>query len=124
MNTDMSILNHLKSDFMKYADSFEPSTWEISLNEIKGQVNGFRREDEPIILLDCSEGEENWFLCTNTIICSDSIIEDYQKGEIIYNPLGVIRYYPLEELTDEQIYEIRRIVESWLVKKDMGNLFS
>lgn len=93
---------------MKFADSFEPSTWEISLNEIKGQVNGFRREDEPVILLDCSEGEGKWFLCYN------SIIEDYQEG--------VIGYYPLEELSEKQVYEIRRIVETWLAKKDVDSI--
>ena len=93
---------------MKWADSFEPSTWEISLNEIKGQVNGFRREDEPVILLDCSEDEGRWFLCT------DSVDEDYQEG--------VIGYYPLEELSEKQVYEIRRIVETWLAKKDVDSI--
>ena len=93
---------------MKWADSFEPSTWEISLNEIKGQVNGFRREDEPVILLDCSEDEGRWFLCT------DSVVEDYQEG--------VIGYYPLEELSEKQVYEIRRIVETWLAKKDVDSI--
>lgn len=122
MEKELYRLNCLRSDFMKCADSFEPNTWEISLNEIKGQVNGFRREEEPVILLDCSEGEGKWFLCSNSIICSDSIIEDYQKGEIIYNPLGVIRYYPLEELSEKQVYEIRRIVETWLAKKDVDSI--
>jgi hypothetical protein len=27
--------------------------------------------------------------------------------------------YPLEDLTAEQIFEIRRLVESWLAKKDL-----
>ena len=122
MEKELYRLKCLRSDFMKYADSFEPNTWEISLNEIKGQVNGFRRDEEPVILLDCSEGEGKWFLCTNSIICSDSIIEDYEKGEIIYNPLGVIRYYPLEELSEKQVYEIRRIVETWLAKNDVDSI--
>lgn len=108
MEKELYRLNCLRSDFMKYADSFEPSTWEISLNEIKGHVNGFRREEEPVILLDCSEGEGKWFLCT------DSIIEDFQEG--------VIRYYPLEKLSEKQVYEIRRIIETWLAKKDVDSI--
>lgn len=105
MNTDISILNHLKSDFMKFADNNEPSTYEMNLSEIGGCVCGFDPADDPTIMLD-NRHEGYWYVSVN--------ISDPDE----------IGCYPLEELPDEQIYEIRRIVESWLVKKDMGKLFS
>ena len=98
--------NRLIADFKRWADSNEPSTWELSINKIGGSINGFNRSDEPVVLLDCSESEGDWYLCLNT--------------DNIENEVGC---YPIAEMTDDKIYEIRRIVESWLVKKDMGNLF-
>jgi hypothetical protein len=105
MNTDISILNHLKEDFMKFADSNEQSTYEMNLSEIGGCLCGFDPADDPTIMLD-NRHEGYWYVSINISV-------PYE-----------IKWYPLEELPDEQIYEIRRIVETWLVKKDMGKLFS
>lgn len=100
-------LNSLREDFKKWADSNEPSTWELAINKMGGQITGYTREDEPIVLLDCSASKGDWYLCVNTN----------------YNDSEGIGCFPIAEFSDEKIYEIRRIVESWLVKKDMGNLY-
>ena len=97
-------LNSLRADFKKWADSNEPNTWELSINNVGGHIDGFNKEDDPIVLLDCSESKGDWYLCVNT--------DNIENG-----------CYPIADMTDDKIYEIRRIVESWLVKKDMGNLF-
>lgn len=104
-NTQLKILDCLRTDFKKWADSNEPSTWEINVNEIGGQLSAFSRVDEPVILLDCTESEGDWFLCVNT------------------NDINNNDCYPIKDLSDETIYEIRKCVESWLVRKDMGNLY-
>jgi hypothetical protein len=97
--------NRLIPDFKRWGDSNEPNTWELDINKIGRTIDGFDRSDEPLVLLDCTESEGDWYLCVNT----DNINE--------------FSCYPIAEMTDYKIYEIRRIVESWLVKKDMGDLF-
>ena len=99
---DLLRLNGLRADFMKWADSNEPSTWELDVNEIGGSLTGFTEDDEPVVLLACDKnGGHGWFLCVNTEIGGSET-----------------SYYPIEDLTDGQIYEIRRLVESWLARKD------
>lgn len=102
MENQLYRLNCLKSDFKKWADSKDPSTWEMSINEIGGNITGFCSDDDPIILLDYSDSNGRWFLCIN------KSIDEYENG-----------CYPIEDLSKIQIFEIRRIVESWLVKKDI-----
>lgn len=107
MSKQLERLNRLRPDFMKWADSNEPSMWELDVNKINGHIEGFTIDDDPVILLDCVESEGDWYLCVNEN--SNNVNSD-------------VCCYPLEDMTDDRIYEIRRIVESWLVKKDMGNL--
>lgn len=97
---DLLRLNGLRADFMKWADSNEPSTWELDVNEIGGNLSDFTPDDEPTIILDCNKSEGKWYLCVSGY--------DSDGG-----------CYPLEDLTAEQVYEIRRLVESWLAKKDL-----
>lgn len=104
-NEQLFRLNSLRSDFMKWADSNEPSVWELDINKIGGYIKGYTREDEPVVLLDCNKNKGDWYLCINT------------------NSENEISCYPIADMTDDKIYEIRRIVESWLFSKDMGNLF-
>lgn len=105
MKDELFRLNGLRTDFMKWAASNEPSTWELAINKIGGNIDGYKREDDPIVLLDCTESKGDWYLCVNT------------------NSENEIGCYPIAEMPDEKIHEIRRLVESWLVKKDMGNLY-
>lgn len=99
---DLLRLNGLRADFMKWANSNEPSTWELDVNEIGGNLSDFTPDDEPVILLTCDrKGATGWFLCVNGDIGGSEIT-----------------CYPLEDLTAEQVYEIRRLVEIWLAKKD------
>lgn len=101
---DLLRLNGLIADFMKCADSNEPSTWELDVNDIGGSLTGFTYDDDPTILLACDKnGGCGWFLCAND--CNS----DGGDG----------RCYPIENLTAEQIFEIERLVESWLAKKDL-----
>lgn len=98
---DLLRLNGLCADFMKWADSNEPSTWELDVNDIGGSLTGFTYDDDPTILLACDRnGGCGWFVCVND---RDS------DG----------RCYPIENLTAKQIFEIRRLVETWLAKKDL-----
>jgi hypothetical protein len=99
----IEVLNCLRADFKRWAGSSEPSTWELNINEIGRNLMGFTKDDEPTVLLDCTESEGDWFLCVNT--CNE-------------NEIGC---YPLEELSDDTQYEIRRIVESWLARKDIDS---
>ena len=99
MENELTRLNNLRSDFIKYADSNEPSVWELDINEIGGSLPGYTYEDEPVILLDCVKTEGRWYICVNRT-------EDE------------VGCCPLEDLTENQIYEIRRLVESWLANKD------
>lgn len=99
---DLLRLNGLRADFMKWADSNEPNTWELDVNEIGGSLTGFSPDDEPVVLLACGrDGGHGWYLCVN---------EEIGGSEI--------SCFPIESLTDGQIYEIRRLVESWLARKD------
>ena len=99
---DLLRLNGLRADFMKWADSNEPSTWELDVNGIGGSLTGFTEDDEPVVLLACDKnGGHGWFLCVNTEIGGSET-----------------SCYPLENLTAEQVYDIRICVESWLVRKD------
>ena len=41
MNDQLFRLNGLRADFMKWADSNEPSTWELDVNKINGHIDGF-----------------------------------------------------------------------------------
>lgn len=100
LNKQLNRLNLLRSDFMKHADSNDPSVWELDVNEIGGKLSGIHPYDDPVILLDCSDKSDgSWFLCLNSTISE-------------------IRCYPIETLTEEQISEIRKLVESFVVKKD------
>jgi hypothetical protein len=104
-NEQLNRLNALKADFMKCADSNESSTWELDVNKINAHITGFNPDDEPVIILDNTYNKTDWFLSINV------------KSE------DEIGCYPLTDLADEQIYEIRRIVESWLAKKDISNFY-
>lgn len=102
MNDQLFRLNGLRADFMKWADSNEPNTWELDVNDIGGSLTGFTYDDDPTVLLACDKnGGHGWFLCVNKEIGGSET-----------------SCYPLEDLTDGQIYEIRRLVESWLARKD------
>lgn len=96
-------LNGLKSEFVKWASNNEPSMWEIDINKIGGRLTGYKRDDEPIILLDFTDGYGEWYLCINT----ESLDIDTSCC-----------CFPIADLTEDQIHEIRILVESWLVKKD------
>lgn len=41
MEKQLNRLNGLRSDFMKWANSNEPSTWELDVNEIGGSLTGY-----------------------------------------------------------------------------------
>ena len=101
MKSQLTVLKCLRSDFKKWADSNEPNSWELGLNEIGRNLSGFSPDLEPVILLD----DDKWFLCVNTCDVNEN------------------GCYPIETLTNEQIYEIRSIVETWLARKDIDNLF-
>ena len=102
MNDQLLRLNGLRADFMKWADSNEPSTWELDVNEIGGRISGFDVDDEPVILLvNDYTGGFGWYLCVNSEIGGSEI-----------------SCYPIESMTAEHIYEIRRLVETWLARKD------
>ena len=101
MENELTRLNNLRSDFIKYADNNEPSFWELDINEIGGSITGFSYEDEPIILLDCVKNKGRWYICTN--ISQDECC-------------------PLEDLTENQICEIKCIVESWLANKKANKI--
>lgn len=104
MENQLKKLNAFRADFMKWADSNEPCTWELDVNKIKGHIDGFTIDDEPVILLDCMESEGDWYLCVNENP----------------NDINTDAYcLPLEDLTKEQVYDIRRIVETWLARKDV-----
>jgi hypothetical protein len=106
MNEQLFRLNCLRSDFKKWADSNEPSVWELDVNKISENITGYSCIDEPVILLDCTENTQgNWFLCINTNV-------ENENG-----------CYSIEDLPSEQIYDIRRIVESYLAKKDILNFY-
>ena len=102
-NEQLTKLNGLRSDFIKWARNNEPSIWELDVNEIGGKITGYSREDEPVILLDCVKNPGEWYICKNTTLVDDTLC-----------------CLPIEELDDKQIYEIRVLVESWLVKKDIN----
>ena len=99
MENQLARLNLLREEFKKWADSNEPSTWELDVNEIGAHLSGYTYDDEPVILLDCVKTEGRWYICVN-------------RSE---DEVGCC---PLEDLTENQIYEIRRFVESWLANKD------
>lgn len=99
MKDQLFRLNGLRADFMKWADSNEPSTWEIEVNKIGGNITGYTPDDDPIILLDCTDSDGSWFLCVEGT--------DINSG-----------CYPIELLSENQIYEIRRLIETWLARKD------
>lgn len=102
MEKQLNRLNGLRSDFMKWADSNEPSTWELDVNDIGGRLTGFTPDDEPVILLAVdNKGGHGWFLSVNTDIGGSET-----------------SCYPIENLTAEQVYDIRRLVETWLARKD------
>lgn len=107
MNYQLTRLNCLRRDFIKWAESNEPSIYELDVNKIGGSITGYSNDDEPIILLDCTKNSGEWYICKNSNI--DSI-------DSTMNTISV------KFLQEEQIHDIRLIVESWLVKKDI-NLF-
>ncbi len=102
-NEQLTKLNGLRSDFIKWARNNEPSIWELDVNKIGGKLTGYSREDEPVILLDCTKNPGEWYICKNTTLVDNTLC-----------------CLPIEELTEKQIYEIRVLVESWLVKKDIN----
>ena len=101
MNAQLNVLNCLRADFKKWAVSNEPNTWELDVNKNGKKLSTFGKAEEPVILLDCTESEGDWFLCVNT----DGV-----------NEIGC---FPLEDLSDDTQYEIRKIVETWLARKDI-----
>ena len=103
MVDQLTRLNCLREEFIKHADSNEPSTYELDVNSIGGQLKEYTYEDEPVILLDCVKTEGRWFICTNR--------SENEKG-----------CCPLEDLTENQIYEIRIFIEYWLANKDTNRL--
>jgi hypothetical protein len=103
MEKQLDKLNCFRKDFKKWACSNEPSTWELDVNKINGHIDGFIIDDDPIILLDCFKSEGDWYLCVNENNNSD------------------VCCYPIEELTKEQVYDIRRIVETWLARKELDS---
>lgn len=103
-NQQLSILNCLRADFKKWATNNEPSSYELDVNKIGKQISGFNPDSNPTILLDCVKSDGYWYICTDN--------SDPESG-----------CCPIETLSKEQVYEIRRLVESWLARKDMDNLF-
>jgi hypothetical protein len=105
MKEDLFILNCLRRDFIKWAVSNEPNVYELDLNKIGAKITGFDPvADEPTVLLELPDGNKNngkWYISVN---CSSE------------NEIGC---YPIEDLNEMQIREIRRVVESWLVRKDI-----
>lgn len=105
MKEDLFILNCLRRDFIKCAVSNEPNVYELELNKIGAKITGFDSvADEPTVLLELPDGNKNngkWYISVN---CSSE------------NEIGC---YPIEDLNEMQIREIRRVVESWLVRKDI-----
>ena len=101
MNAQLDVLNCLRADFKKWAVSNEPNTWELDVNKNGKKLSAFGKAEEPVILLDCTDSEGDWLLCVNT----DDV-----------NEIGC---FPLEDLSDDTQYEIRRIVETWLARKDV-----
>ena len=99
MENQLTRLNELRSDFINYAESNEPSTWELDINKIGETLNGYSYEDEPVILLDCVKTDGRWYICSN-------------RSE---NEVGCC---PIEDLTESQIYEIRILVGTWIAKKN------
>ena len=112
MKDQLNRLNSLRADFIKWADSNEPNTWELDINKIGGKIDGFDYNDNPVVLLVCSKSKNDngeWYLCV-----------DVEMDTNIESDFGC---YPIANMSNDRIYEIRRIIESWLAKKDMGNLF-
>ena len=99
MENELTRINSLRSDFIKYADSNEPSTYELDVNSIGGQLKGYTYEDEPVILLDCVKTEGRWYICVN-------------RSE---NEVGCC---PIEDLTESQIYEIRILIGTWITTQN------
>ena len=99
MENQLTRLNELRSDFINYAESNEPSTWELDINKIGETLNGYSYEDEPVILLDCVKTDGRWYICSN-------------RSE---NEVGCC---PIEDLTESQIYEIRILVGTWIAKQN------
>ena len=63
MEKDLYTLNCLREDFIKWADSNEPSVYELELNKIGGKLTGFDSVTEPTILLDCNKSKVKDFCC-------------------------------------------------------------
>lgn len=102
-NEQLTKLNGLRSDFIKWAKNNEPSMWELDVNKIGGRLTGYSFEDEPVIILDCTKNPGEWYISKNAKSFDSTLF-----------------CLPIEELDDKQIYEIRVLVESWLVKKDIN----
>ena len=99
MENQLARLNELRSDFIKYAESNDASTWELNINEIGGSLKGYTYEDEPVILLDCVKTDGRWYICVN-------------RSE---DEVGCC---PIEDLTESQIYEIRILVGTWITTQN------
>lgn len=99
MENQLTRLNELRADFINYAESNEPSTWELDINKIGVTLNGYSYEDEPVILLDCVKTDGRWYICSN-------------RSE---NEVGCC---PIEDLTESQIYEIRILVGTWIARQN------
>lgn len=100
----LSILNCLRADFKKWAHNIEPNKWSVTINEIGRCLTGIDPDRYPAISL--FEGDEVcWYIC----MTSGSEHE--------------IKCYPLDDMTEMRVYEIRRLVESWLARKDLDNFF-
>lgn len=103
MSNELEKLNRFRPDFMKWAKNNEPSMWELDVNKICGRLTGYSVEDEPVIILDCTKNTGEWYISKNA--------KSFDSTDCCS---------PIKELTEKQIYEIRVLVESWLVKKDIN----
>jgi hypothetical protein len=98
MENQIFRLNALRTDFMKWAGSDGENKWKVRLNEIGGQLSAFGASTNPTVILDSNE--DKWYLSV-----SDSN--------------NVVDCYPIEDLSLDQVHEIRRIIETWLARKDV-----
>lgn len=92
-------LNCLRSDFIKYAPSHKPNIYELRLNEIGGRLTAFGSSIHPVVILDTTKEDNGWFL---QIGSKDNT-----------------ECYSFNDISKEQIYDIRKIIESWLARRDI-----
>lgn len=92
-------LNCLRSDFIKYAPSHKPNIYELRLNDIGGRLTAFGSSMNPVVILDTTKDNDGWIL---QIGSKDNT-----------------ECYSFNDISKEQIYDIRKIIESWLARRDI-----